>query len=617
MKIVSGVLSTGILCVLLSGCGGGGYGGRMTGGGNPPASNAPFWAQWGGNSEHTGMVNVAGQSVAQQLANIVYDPFVKQEQAESSGDLLAHYQVPITDGNDVYMEMKTGQYTSCNPPGAWTSGAKCGPNAWQSMIWNEARFTWESGKLVQIWNFASDWKPETNGAALQGWEPVFHAVDANNYIYVPGGGGSIWKVDKDAGTSVSHILPSFFGPANIVVANTFVSSPLTADANGNIYYNVIELADPSQGDPWQNDVMGAWLVMVTPNDVASTVSYSTLVAGVKPPPGNSQSCPGTFLALNDGGASLPWPPTTTAVPPTTTCGSQRPPVNFAPAVAPDGTIYTGSVAHLDSLVSYLVAVNPNLTPKWVASLQNILNDGCGDLISIAPANVLNEPYSCRSGVTPGVDPTTNAPGSGQLIDQSSSTPTVLPDGSVVVGAYTVYNGVRGHLLKFDATGKFNAAFDFGWDSTPAVYVHDASYSIVIKDNHYGASYCFFANPVCQGPAQVYYITQLNPSLQPEWQFQSTNTFSCMGNPPVCVSDHPNGFEWCINAPAIDMNGTVYVNSEDGNIYELPQGNSGIFTKATGNLFLNLALGAAYTPLSIGSDGKLYTQNDGILFVVGN
>jgi len=50
---------------------------------------------------------------------------------------------------------------------------------------------------------------------------------------------------------------------------------------------------------------------------------------------------------------------------------------------------------------------------------------------------------------------------------------------------------------------------------------------------------------------------------------------------------------------------------------LPQGNSGVFTMPTGKIFLNLAIGAAYTPLSIGADGKLYTQNDGILFVVGN
>jgi len=62
---------------------------------------------------------------------------------------------------------------------------------------------------------------------------------------------------------------------------------------------------------------------------------------------------------------------------------------------------------------------------------------------------------------------------------------------------------------------------------------------------------------------------------------------------------------------------VYVNSEDGNAYELPQGNSGVFTMPTGKIFLNSAIGAAYTPLSLGADGKAYTQNNGQLFVIGN
>jgi hypothetical protein len=35
------------------------------------------------------------------------------------------------------------------------------------------------------------------------------------------------------------------------------------------------------------------------------------------------------------------------------------------------------------------------------------------------------------------------------------------------------------------------------------------------------------------------------------------------------------------------------------------------------VFTNLAIGAAYTPLSIGPDGKIYTQNDGRMFVIGN
>jgi hypothetical protein len=40
------------------------------------------------------------------------------------------------------------------------------------------------------------------------------------------------------------------------------------------------------------------------------------------------------------------------------------------------------------------------------------------------------------------------------------------------------------------------------------------------------------------------------------------------------------------------------------------------TPGVKRLFLQLALGAAYTPLSIGSDGKIYAQNAGHLFVLG-
>jgi outer membrane protein assembly factor BamB len=57
---------------------------------------------------------------------------------------------------------------------------------------------------------------------------------------------------------------------------------------------------------------------------------------------------------------------------------------------------------------------------------------------------------------------------------------------------------------------------------------------------------------------------------------------------------------------------VYANSEDGNIFAINQ--DGTLKQKK---FLQLALGAAYTPLTIGPDGRIYTQNDGHLFVVGN
>jgi hypothetical protein len=257
-----------------------------------------------------------------------------------------------------------------------------------------------------------------------------------------------------------------------------------------------------------------------------------------------------------------------------------------------------------------------------SSMQNLLNDGCGVLVPIAPAGNPNQANSCRTGSTVGVDPTTNAPGSGNLSDLASSSPTALPDGSILMGTTTSYNGARGHMLKFSSSGNFLASYDFGWDTTPAVWQHNGTYSIVIKDNHYETGlYCNLSHPVCQAlPDGPFYITQLDANLQLEWQFRHTNTQSCQRNANgtvTCVSDHPNGFEWCINMPAVDSNGNVFANSEDGNLYVLPQGHTGVFTIPQSNLFLNLAIGAAYTPLSIGPDGRVYTQNDGHLFVAGN
>jgi len=178
-------------------------------------------------------------------------------------------------------------------------------------------------------------------------------------------------------------------------------------------------------------------------------------------------------------------------------------------------------------------------------------------------------------------------------------------------------------MRFSASGQFLGAFGFGWDVTPAIYPHNGTYSVVIKNNHYGelGSYC--NDPVicpedrnATNPAspEQYFVTQLSPLLSIEWSFRNVNTQSCRRNQDgslTCVSDHPRGFEWCVNAPVIDLNGVVYANSEDGNLYAIQQG--GTLKQA---IFQRLALGAAYTPASLGPDGKLYTQNAGHLFVVG-
>ena len=568
------------------------------------------WPQWGRDPQHSGSIPVLGQLPTQKLANLTYDPFVAQEQAENFGELLAHYQAPLTNGQDVFMEFISGTYVSCNPPGSYTP-FPCGNDNWFNQIWNEKRLHWHSGQLVEVWSFASDWKPEPDVSGdLGGWQPVFHAALTSDAVWVPGAGGTVFKLSIGTGAVLARFNP--FGTT--IDPNTFVSSPITVDAQGNVYYNVLKLNitnNPATNDPWAfgpnsdgngvTDIPNAWLVKISNAGAVATVSYKSLAFDPPAP----QTCYAVF-ALNE----LPWPPSTTAAPRTVPCLSQRPGVNITPAIAPDGTIYSVTVAHnpFASRYAYVVAFQPDLSLKWTASLRDRLNDGCGVLVPLATGHS-PQANTCRSGANFGVDPATNQRPAGRVIDQSSSSPVVTPDGGVIYGAYTRYDFARGHMFRFDSQGHFAAAYHFGWDSTPAIYQHDGTYSVVIKDNHYDAgNYCepdpkvSVSRKVCvDAPKGPYYITQLDPKMNIEWQFQNMSTDAV----------HQNGFEWCINAPAIDLLGNVYANSEDGRLYVLKQGGS-----LLGRIFLNQALGAAYTPLSLGSDGKIYTENDGVLFAVG-
>src|SRR4030095_8047064 len=562
---------------------------------DPPAD----WPQWGRDPQHSGQVGWTGQNLNRILADIVYDPLVADEQQANGGDLLVHYQVPIVDGDDVYMEFKSGQFTK--------------PSTWETQTWNEKRLSWQNGQLVERWTFESDWKPVPYASRTSGngpfWEPVFHAVLVGDFVYVPSANGTVTKLNKEDGTRSARITP--FGSKE--VKNTFVAGPLSADRTGNIYYNAIQL---SAGKPWDDDVVNSWLVKVNPNDGYSKVTFATLTPDA---PRANDPCKVQFL-----NSQLPWPPSPDAVPGTTPCGSHRPGINVAPAIAPNGTIFTVSRGHFVTRYNYLIAVNPDLTLKWDASLRDHLNDGCGVLLPIGG------PGGCRdfgpggNAVIFGRDPGTNERGPGRVFDDASSSPTVAPDGSIIFGTLTIYNWLQGHLMKFSSDGDFQGSYEFGWDITAGIYSHDGTYSIVIKDNHYGdtGSYCA-VEAFCPSDRtathpnypEEYFITQLSPTMAVEWKFKNTNTLSCSSDASgnvTCIDDHPRGFEWCVNAMAIDANGVVYANNEDGNLFAINQGGT-----LKQKIFQQLALGAAYTPASIGRDGKIYSQNAGHLFVVGN
>lgn len=568
-------------------------------------TTTPFWPQWGLNSQHTLDLNIVGQPLGQNAVSVVYDFNVAAEQADpnAAGTLLVHYQVPLVDGNDVYIESKDGTYSN---------------NTYSTQKWHQNKYTWQGSKLVKVWTFNTDWFAA--GSSNDFWEPVYHAALANGFLYDPGEGGTIWKINKSTGVPVKRINP--FG--STVDPNTYTASPISTDSAGNLYYNVVQISTPPTQSFFTADAVGSWLVKVAPDDSITMVSYSTLLSqavikGDAVQPANGR------CDLSFSPSQLPWPPQPNANPQTTACGSQRAALNIAPAVAPDGTIYTISKNHFVTRYNYLIAVNPNLTGKWAASLRNRLNDGCGVSFPIGNPGGAGANGGCSSGATFGVDPATNEPPPGRVLDDSSSTPTIAPDGSIFYGAYTLYNWAQGHMLHFSANGDFLNSFNFGWDTTPAIYPHGGTYSVVFKNNHYGGAgfgdYCDDpnwcpdrSNPNASflGPEQ-YFVSQFDSNLNIQWSFRNTNTQSCTRNADgtvTCVSDHPNGFEWCVNAPVLDANGVVYANSEDGNLYAIQQGGTSVQ-----RIFQNLAIGAAYTPVSLDASGRIYSQNDGVLFVV--
>src|SRR5260370_39867505 len=99
-------------------------------------------------------------------------------------------------------------------------------------------------------------------------------------------------------------------------------------------------------------------------------------------------------------------------------------------------------------------------------------------------------------------------------------------------------------MKFSAAGQFLGTYSFGWDSTPAIYQHDGTYSIVIKDNEYGGGPAF--GSYCNGgsicPARQngpFFITQLDPNLNVAWKFQHNKSAARTRNPPGSIAYVPH------------------------------------------------------------------------------
>jgi hypothetical protein len=311
---------------------------------------------------------------------------------------------------------------------------------------------------TELWTYTSDYRLVIGG----GWEASFSFVVGNGQVYVAGLYGIVHVLSTDDGSWLSDIysyaIPDPIPPG--LASGVAVSGPPSIDADGTLYYVVRSTF---------TDVR-SHLAKMTVDSTVSAVDFADLTGET----------------------------------------SERPGLNAGPAVGPDGTIYVGSVKTASPIRFGLLAVNPDLTLKWI-----------GDMAS---------------------DPLHVA----RIIDQSTSNPLVGPDGRVFYGGHNSNEVSDGYLYEFSANGDFQAEFPFGWDSTPAVYPDPdgdpTHYHLIEKKNMYGSG--------------RYYLVSIDPNgMTQEWSWELPTT----------------GRELCVNAVVVDSTGASYFLGEDGYFYRVEFG----------------------------------------------
>lgn len=282
----------------------------------------------------------------------------------------------------------------------------------------------------------------------------------------------------------------------------------------------------------------------------------------------------------------------------------RPSVNAAPAITVDGA----------SIYVHLVGTNP-----WEAQDTVIARLETKHLNPTAHVQV--------------IDPAVKN-GNPAVIDQSSASPMIGPDGHVFLGVFS--NGGReshGWMMQYDANLNVNDANGapfpvgaFGWDDTASIvpanivpsYKGSAKYLILTKYNNYDEVDFGNGDAAADGSNKV-------AVLDPTSNNKTTDRFTGIAvmNEVITVlgvtktnndPNHPNSVcEWCINSAAIDIpRKSAIINSEDGHMYRWDF----VSNSLSESIDLTQATAEAYTETAIGPDGTLYVINNSILFALG-
>jgi hypothetical protein len=177
-------------------------------------SATPAWQGFAGNAQHA----ASAPAQAQKIAAIRWHTPVDLMPQYDGNELFIHYASPmITARNTVLVPVKT------QATGGFQLEAHAG----------------KTGALV--WTLPSDWV-----VPPASWTPSFPAqLDAGNRVYIAAAGGTVLYRDKpDSATGPSARL-AFYGidvfnaHAAQLTQTVMIDTPITADANNNIYFGFV------------------------------------------------------------------------------------------------------------------------------------------------------------------------------------------------------------------------------------------------------------------------------------------------------------------------------------------------------------------------------------------
>jgi hypothetical protein len=415
---------------------------------------------------------------------------------------------------------------------------------------------------------------------LPSYQPVYDAV--TNRVYFPGPGGTIdYVANPDQAGTPTVVQEAFYGLSNYTANES--------EYNNSIYINTGLTVD-SSGNVYfgftetgtnPSNITDGGVVKISPS---GTATYSLAYSAVG--------------QTNDGN----W----------------NPALGTAPAVSNDGSIvYFG----IDDSGYALANYGAGEYDSYLVGFNTA---------TMAPL------YSVQL-----IDPSSGQ-GAG-LIDESTASPMVAPDGTVFQGVFgNPYNGSRGFLLHFsaDLSTEYTPGA-FGWDDTPSIvpasmvpsYTGSSSYLILSKYNDY-------SNADFGGPNSGYYggngvneMAVLDPySAVPDPNYDSNNPNPGYPNPNFDVMATVESFaspspdvpsvqggdpdavrEWCTNGTVVDpATDSVYMNNEDGYTYQWNLGTDTI----TNAVEVTSGIGVPYTPTAIAPNGEIFSDNGGTLFAEG-